>query len=155
MDEVARKIIREQMQSGGEALPWKDLKLFKELLLAHSIEIYLAAMENAQEVTFFDRDILELISYDRLTKTESSSQLIAAALTFIYNRKVFLVPPWEQIYCHDEERTQTYEEAVEVYQGILKVNLEYGRQVIELPKASVEERADFVIYCIHEGDGRC
>lgn len=142
--EVARQIIQEQTIIGEEGVPWKDLKLFKELLLDRSIETYKAAFEN-REVTFFDRDVLELISYDRYTQTESSLELKEAVIHLTYNKKVFLAPPWKAIYCNDDERRQTYEESLEIYQHIAHVYREYGREVIELPKTSVVSRADFVI----------
>ncbi len=142
---ICRQIIQEQMSIDGEAVPWKDLRLFKEMLLSRSIETYKLAMQEVHEITFFDRDILELISYDRHTKTESSMALKNAAQTFLYNKKVFVAPPWKEIYCNDNERKQTFEEAVEVHNSIVNVYLKYGREIIELPKTSIENRADFVI----------
>lgn len=151
IEEVARQVIQEQMSIEGEAVPWKNLKLFKEMLLSRSIETYKFAMERAEEITFFDRDVLELISYDRYTKTESADELKHAVQTLIYSKKVFVAPPWEEIYCNDSERKQTFEEAVNVYKGIVRVYKEYGREIIELPKTSVENRADFILnYIIHK-----
>ena len=126
IEEVARQIIKEQMSIGGDALPWKNVKCFKEMILARSIETYQQAMKSAQEITFFDRDILDLIAYNRLTKTEHSEDLQNAVRMFVYNNKVFILPPWEEIYCSDNERKQTYEEAVSIYYNLRKVYLERG-----------------------------
>jgi predicted ATPase len=55
-------------------VPWKNLKLFKEMLLLRSLETYKIALACEMQITFFDRDVLELISYDRHTRTESASK---------------------------------------------------------------------------------
>ena len=145
VEEVARQLIQEQIVLNGEALPWKNLKLFKEQLFNRSIETYRLAMESSCEITFFDRDVLDLISYNRLTQTESSEELKKAAMTLTYNKKIFVAPPWQKIYCNDDERRQTYEEAKEIYKNIVQVYKDYEREIIELPKVSVEKRADFIL----------
>jgi predicted ATPase len=145
VDEVARQVIQEQMAMEGNGVPWKDLKLFKEIMLSQFIETYQTASKKFSEIVFFDRDVLDLVAYDRLTNSESSKELNIAALTLIYNKKVFVAPPWEAIYCMDTERKQTFEEAIQVYKGIIQVYSEYGREIILLPQISVEDRADFVI----------
>lgn len=143
--EVARQLIQEQIGRDGEAVPWKNLKFFKEMLLLRSMETYKIALAGEVQITFFDRDLLELISYDRHTRAESSSKLKKAVQELTYNKKVFVAPPWKEIYCTDGERKQTFEEANEVYQNIIQVYQEYGREIIELPKTTVEARTDFVI----------
>jgi len=143
VEEIARHIIQEQIKTGGDAVPWKNIQHFKELMLERFIQTY--AQEDSQEITFFDRDVLDLVAYDRLTRTKSSQKLLTAVQNFSYNNRVFLIPPWKEIYHTDSERKQTYEEAVAAYENLVKVYTEYGRQLIEVPKMSVQERADFVI----------
>lgn len=145
IEEEARQIIQEQMSIEGDAVPWKNLTLFKEILFHRTVETYKLAQENGKEITFFDRDILDLIGYDRHSKVESSNELKSTAQTLTYNKKAFIAPPWKEIYCTDSERKQTFEEAVEIYHNMVKVYLDYGREIIELPKTTVEKRADFVI----------
>jgi predicted ATPase len=145
VDEVAREVIQEQMAIEGTGVPWKDLKLFKEIMLSRFIETYQIATKYSSEIIFFDRDVLDLVAYDRLTNSESSKNLKVAVQTLIYNEKVFVAPPWEAIYCIDDERKQTFEESIKVYNGIIQVYSEYGREIILLPQISVEDRADFVI----------
>lgn len=144
VQEVARQVIQEQMAINGEGLPWKNLPLFKKMLLDRSIETYHKALESS-EITFFDRDVLELIAYDRHTVTESSDELYQAVHTLTYNKRVFVAPPWKEIYCNDRERKQTYDEAIRVYNNIVSVNIEFGREIIKLPQTTVCKRADFVI----------
>lgn len=145
VEEGARQIIQQQMRIGGEALPWANIQLYKELLLTHARNSYEQALKSRDRVTFFDRGILDLVAYDRRTKTESSSSLLSAIEEMLYNNIVFITPPWEAIFCTDNERKQTYEEAIEVYNGLVAVYEEYGCRLVELPKVGVAERMQFVL----------
>ncbi len=144
VEEVARQIIQEQIKTNGNGVPWKNIERFKELMLARFIETY-KAVEHSQEIVFFDRDILDLIAYDRFTQSNSSEELQKAVQDLVYNNKIFILPPWKEIYHPDAERKQLYEEVIRVYNNLVKVYQEYGRELIEVPKMSVEKRADFVI----------
>ena len=152
IEESARLIIQEQMSNEGDALPWNNIKRFKEMMLAHVLEAYAEALKNMNEITFFDRGIFDLIAYDRRTKTESSSDLQNALQRVLYNNKVFITPPWEEIFCTDNERKQTFAEAIEIYKSIVDVYAEHGFQLIELPKTNVEHRINFIIS--HLGTGK-
>lgn len=145
IDEGARSIIKEQARINGDALPWKNLKLFKEQMFLYAQETYQQAIKNCEKITFFDGGILELIAYNRRTNTPNSTDLENALQIMHYNKKVFLAPPWQEIFCNDAQRTQSFEESVEVYNAIAKAYAEYGYELIELPQANVKERADFII----------
>jgi predicted ATPase len=93
---------------------------------------------------------LDYVGYAYQTNTPISEELHQAALLLVYNKKVFLAPPWEEIYCNDTERKQSFEEALEVYDNIFKIYSDFRYEIIELPKTSVENRADFVISYIQK-----
>jgi predicted ATPase len=56
-----------------------------------------------------------------------------------------MLPPWPEIYITDTERKQTFEEAVEVYHQMIGAYRDCRYQVIEVPRAAVRLRADFVL----------
>lgn len=89
IDEVARQIIREEVLSGGEALPWKNVELFKEMMLLRSLETYNQALQT-NSLTLFDRGLIDIIGYATLTKTPISKELKKAVLSWPYNKKVFI-----------------------------------------------------------------
>src|SRR5271170_6183371 len=60
--EVARRIIQEQMQSGGNALPWQDTTTYINLMLQDSIKSFLEH-QHAQHPTFFDRGLPDTLGY--------------------------------------------------------------------------------------------
>ena len=67
---------------------------------------------------------------------------------YCFNRRVFLLPPWREIYCTDSERKQTFEESVTTYHVNKAVYAEHGYELLEVPLAPVTERADFILSSI-------
>lgn len=145
VEDSARKIIQEEMALGGKALPEDNLGRRIEKMIVRSIETYQKALKERPGTTFFDFGVLDFIGYAYRTRTPISEELHRTALSLVYNKKVFVAPPWEEIFCQDAERKQAFEEALEVYDAILKIYSDHGYEIIEIPKASVESRADFVI----------
>jgi predicted ATPase len=68
-----------------------------------------------------------------------------AVETFRYNRRVFIAPPWPEIFERDSERKQTLDEAVRTYEAMVQTYTDFGYGLTEIPQASVDERVRFVI----------
>jgi predicted ATPase len=60
-------------------------------------------------------------------------------------RRIFILPPWKEIYVTDEERKQSWEEALNTYDAMRKVYDRYGYDVLEVPKEDVEKRVEFIL----------
>lgn len=144
IEEVARKIIQEEMALGGDAIPRENIRCRIEKMIIRSIETYQAAMKKGG-IAIFDRGILDYLGYANRTATAITDELQQAASSLVYNKKVFITPPWEKIYCNDTERKQSFEEAEEVYHTCFKIYTDHGYEVIVLPKTDVKARADFII----------
>lgn len=150
--EIARELIKEQQRINGNALPWKDKILYKEIMFDRSIQSFkeIDQMEGQTTPVFFDRSFIDSICYARLIESEVTEQMNAYAENWRYNTQVFMLPPWKEIYETDTERKQQWEEAVLTYEMMLDTYKNYGYQIIELPKISVSERADFVIKAVQK-----
>ncbi len=144
VEEVGREIIKQQHAIGGNALHWGDRLKFRELMLSRSIADFLQ-IEESEKSVFFDRGIPELIGYSYLIKEPVPVELWHAAEQFRYNSKVFIAPPWQEIYQKDAERKQDFQEAIETYTCVKKSYLECGYTVIELPKVDVDARVQFLL----------
>ena len=116
-------------------------------MLKKSVEDYLAHA-GAPHVTFFDRGILDTITHARINELRLSEEAYSQAQTYRYNRKVFLAPPWQQIYETDSERKQTFEEALVSFRRNKEVYTEYGYDHVEIPVGTVETRVDFILASI-------
>lgn len=62
-----------------------------------------------------------------------------------YHRRVFLTPPWPEIYVVDPERRHGFEEAVAEYDRLTVAYRSLGYETTILPQVSVAERADLVL----------
>jgi predicted ATPase len=145
--EAARQIIQEQVNNGGDAVPWLDTERYTSLMLKKSVEDYLAHA-GAAHVTFFDRGILDTITHARIHQLHLSEEAYSQAQIYRYNQKVFLAPPWQQIYSTDAEHKQTFEEALVSFRRNKEVYTEYGYDLVEIPVGTVETRVDFILASI-------
>ncbi|WP_268036536.1 AAA family ATPase [Algoriphagus sp. PAP.12] len=151
--EVARQLIREQQQIDGEALPWKNRDLYKQMMFDRSIAAFRQLDEsnlNNQPV-FFDRSFLDTLCYCHLIGAEISDVMRTYAENWTFNPMVFLLPPWEGIYQKDEQRKQDWEEATKTFVQMKETYLEFRYKPQEVPKTDVINRADFVLKAIRNG----
>lgn len=142
--EAGRGIIQDQVSINGQALPWRNPQLFAEMMLSWEMRSYHSALNHAGPV-FFDRSVLDVIGYLRLMNLPVPSYMQQAAQTFTYYPRVFIAPPWPDIFKQDSERKQSFAEAERTYQAMVTTYTEYGYQLVPLPFASIEERLQFVI----------
>jgi len=62
-----------------------------------------------------------------------------------YHQRVFLAPPWPEIYVTDNERRHSLDAGVAEYQRLVNEYPALGYEVTILPKVGIAERAEFVL----------
>lgn len=142
--EAGRAIIQDQIAIDGPALPWRDPAAFAELMLAWDMRSYRLAQKEAGPV-FFDRGVPDVLGYLLMEGRHVPRHMAAAASLFHYNRRVFIAPPWREIFRRDSERRQSLAEAERTYEAVAAIYGDLGYELIELPRLSVTERLRFVI----------
>lgn len=142
--EAGRGVIQDQMAVDGRALPWRDPAAFAELMLSWEMRSHHLA-RHARGPVFFDRGVPDVIGYLRLSGLAVPAHAEAAARRFRYYRRVFIAPPWPEIYTQDTERRQDFDEAVRTYEAMVDCYASYGYRLVELPRASVKARVRFVL----------
>lgn len=149
--EAGRFIIQAQAEIGGLGVHHGDKALFAELMLMHEIRSYHEAGA-APGLVFFDRGIPELCGYLRLVGRPVPPHFRRAADLYRYHRRVFMTPPWREIFANDAERRQDWDEAVRTYEHCAAAYREAGYEVVVLPKASVRERVAFLVEQVTAAD---
>ncbi|MEO9338091.1 AAA family ATPase [Mesorhizobium sp. SB112] len=141
--EAGRGIIQDQSAINGPALPWKDPALFAELMLSWEMRNYRQASLETGPV-FFDRGMPDLIGYLKLSGLPVPDHFHRAAEKFRYNRKVFILPPWREIFSGDSERKQSFDEAQRTYDAMIDAYSaqDYALTIVE--PGTVEQRAGFI-----------
>lgn len=143
MPEAGRAIIQDQVVIGGTALLWADRLAFAELMLGWELRSYHEACGLAEPV-FFDRGVPDVVGYLRVCGLDVPEHMLTAATRFRYNKRVFLAPPWREIFHEDAERKQSWDEAVATFESMVSTYESLDYEIVLLPLASVEERAEFV-----------
>ncbi len=101
------------------------------------------------EPVFFDRGLPDLLGYKSIAKelawNATIKEVELANEEYRYNQQVFLLPPWKEIYTTDEERIHTFEQAVLAYELVKEALINAAYEPVELPKLSIEQRAQFIL----------
>jgi predicted ATPase len=139
-EEPGRQIVKEQLYIGGDALPWRDVRMFIELTVSRSIH-HLISAARTNRLSFFDRGIIDQIGGMK----PLPEHLAAAARKFRYRRTVFFAPPWKEIFGNDEERRHNFEDAAANCEVQRATYQEYEYDIVDLPKLGIAARADFML----------
>ena len=142
--EAGRGVIQHHVAIQGPALPWLDPILFAEMMLSWEMRSYDLAKQTAGPV-FFDRGVPDVLGYLQLLNLPVPSHIRKAAEIFRYNLRVFIAPPWKEIFQQDRERKQDFDEAVRTYETMRETYTALNYQLIEIPRTSVEERLGFLL----------
>lgn len=141
--EISREVILKAREEGVDYLFLENPMLFSERLLEGRIKQYQNAV-NEEKPVFIDRGIPDVVAYMDFIGDTYPVEFVAACETYKYD-KVFLLPPWEEIYTSDAERYESYEEASKIHNYLVDTYTKYGYELHEVPKTSVEERFQFII----------
>jgi len=102
-------------------------------------------LDASKALQFYDRSMLDNLAYLAKNNLEISEKMNADCHQYRYFTKVFILPPWLDIYETDNERLEDYEEAIEIFDYLKEVYTTYNYSLIEVPKTTVEERRDFIL----------
>jgi predicted ATPase len=142
VEEPGRRIVAEELRSGGAALPWLDLAAFAR----RAVEMARADRARAEAVggwVFFDRGLVDAAA--ALAHATGEPALEALARAERYHPTVFLAPPWPEIFTADPERRHGFDAATAEYERLVEAYGRLGYALAVLPKTGVSERADFVL----------
>jgi predicted ATPase len=143
-EEPGRQIVKEQQFLTGNALPWTDPLQFVELSVSRSIH-QMALAARGDQRSFLDRGIVDAISFLEHLFLPVPLHLENAVKQLRYHRRVFIAPPWPEIFAADAERRHSFDEAKAQYSSLLRTYERLGYSLVELPKIDVESRVEFVV----------
>jgi len=141
--ERGRQIVKEQLHIGGDGLPWQNPLKFAELCVSRALFFFNKARPTDRPA-FFDRSIVDNITgIERmgLTLPDSFTQ---ALQHYRYARRVFMTPPWKELFSADAERRHSFEDAQAEYEGLLKSYTANGYEVVLIPNGTTAQRASFL-----------
>lgn len=146
--EVAREIIKQELASNNDNVPWINNQGFSELVIKQQLSDY----KNASiGINFYDRAIPDVIAYFNYYKQNNlKEQFYPLAKKHLYQKDVFILPPWKKIYEEDSERKESFEEAIIIHEKLFETYRSLGYKIILVPFASTEERVKFILSHLKE-----
>ncbi|WP_354678541.1 AAA family ATPase [Cupriavidus plantarum] len=143
VEEPGRRIVVEQMRINGAALPWVDMVAFLHRVSTLARDDLRSANMSKQWL-FLDRGLVDAASALQHFTGVPVLDALADEVQH-YHPLVFLVPPWPEIYARDQERRHGLTEATAEYLRLLDSYAALKYRICLVPKATVSERADFVL----------
>lgn len=142
--EISREVTLEAKKKGIDQLFLTEPLLFSELLLEGRINQHKKAREENSEIVFIDRGIPDVLAYMHYIGDQYPEKFENACKEHLYS-KIFLLPPWESIYISDEARYENFDQANQIHQHLVDTYKKYGYNLIEVPKDTIENRANFIL----------
>jgi predicted ATPase len=142
VEEPGRRIVREELAGAGAALPWVDGTAFARRAIAMALDDLAKAAE-LPGLVFFDRGLVDATAALEFLTGEPA--IATTARLHPTNRKVFLAPPWPELFAADPERRHGFHDAVAEYERLTDSYRGLGYEPVVLPKVSVAGRAEFVL----------
>jgi len=139
------------MRGDGTALPWVDPIAFARRAIALALADRKAARRRGGWV-FFDRGLVD--ASVALQHWTGQPALARIRRSHRYHRRVFLAPPWPEIYVTDSERRHDLDAALAEYQRLVAAYPALGYDVTVLPKVAVAERAELVLRSLADSGSR-
>ena len=118
MPEPGRQIVKEQQAVGGEAVPWRNSRMFAELCISRAMYFYNSARPGEKPV-LFDRSMLDNAPGLERLGIPLPAWLATTLEKYRYGRTVFFTPPWPELFANDAERRHSFQEAEAEYESLL------------------------------------
>lgn len=117
---------------------------FNKRILKGRTQQFQSATEIEESHVFYDRALPDVLAYMDFFDQHYGPRFIEACNLHIYDH-VFLLPPWEEIYISDNERLESFDEALQLHGHLERIYVKFGYTPITVPKDSVEERLAFIL----------
>ena len=143
IEEPGRRIVVEELASGGAALPWVNLEAFARRAIDMALKD-MAAAQHLSDPVFFDRSVIDAAS--ALTAITGDKRFLQTLKDqHRYHRRVFMAPPWPEIYLTDPERRHGISEAIAEYDRLQRDYAALDYDVIQLPRQTVKQRVNLLL----------
>lgn len=144
--EISRDIIRKAREDGIEQLFLENPLLFSELLIDGRLQQYQNIsffQDSDNPIVFYDRGLPDVTAYLHFKSETYPASFDKVCHNNRYDA-IFILPPWESIYQQDNERYESFEEALKIHEALSTTYQNYGYTPIEVPKTSIAERIRFI-----------
>lgn len=148
-EEISRQVTLEAKQNGIEQLFLTEPLLFSQRLIEGRQAQFLKAEETAANIVFLDRGVHDVLAYMDYIKDSYPTSFVEACKVCVYDY-VFILKPWQSIYTIDNERYESFEQAVEIHDHLLQTYQKFHYDLLDVPFDSVKNRASHILNTIEK-----
>jgi predicted ATPase len=143
-DEISRQVTLQARKDGIEQLFLTEPLLFSKKLLEGRTQQFQDAVKESETVVFLDRGLPDVLAYMDYTGAPYPAHFVEVCETHKYD-SIFILAPWQDIFTSDNERYESFEEAIAIHEHLLKTYKRFGYQLIDVPFGSIKNRTDFIL----------
>lgn len=148
LEEISREIILDAKKKGIDQLFLTQPLLFSELLLKGRQQQFEEAHILQNELIFFDRGLPDILAYMNYIGDTYPQHFIDTCKKALYDT-VFILEPWKAIYTIDNERYESFEQALEIHDHLLNTYQQFNYQLIDVPFGTVKTRINFILKALN------
>ena len=89
--------------------------------------------------------LIDSLAYLLKDSIRLKKEWITIARKHKYFKKVFITPPWEEIYHTDHERKEDFILATKIHSYLIEVYESFNYKPIIVPKTTIQERINFIL----------
>jgi predicted ATPase len=142
--EISREITLQAQKEGIDHFFLEKPLLFSQMLLDGRENQYKEALKNEHDLIFLDRGTPDVLAYMSFIGDDYPESFDEICKNCVYS-KIFILPPWKEIYTSDEERYENFEQAQQIYHHLQQTYHKYYNETILVPLGTIEERVDFIL----------
>lgn len=144
LEEISRQVTLDAKKEGIDQLFLTNPLLFSELLLKGRQQQYNNATKLNDDIVFLDRGVPDILAYMDFIGDNYPQHFIDACRDSKYDM-VFILKPWRAIYTSDNERYESFEQALQIHDSLVNTYKNYNYTLIDVPFDTVENRTDFIL----------
>lgn len=148
LEEISRQIILDAKKEGVDQLFLTNPLLFSELLLKGRQHQFDDALKLPSDFVFFDRGLPDVLAYMDYIGDQYPPSFTLSCEKALYDT-VFILKPWETIYTSDNERYESFEQALEIHDHLLNTYQQFNYELIDVPFGTIKMRTDFILKALN------
>ena len=141
--EISRDFIKLGKEKGIDNYFKEDPHSFSNYLWERRKEQFTEAQQSEESFAFFDRGVHDVVAY--LNHVKAPINAWEKELDQFRYDLVFLVKPVALIYKQDEDRMETFDEALKVHESLEKTYSKSNIEVIHIPFTTPEKRLNITL----------
>lgn len=148
LEEISRQVTLDAKKNGIDQLFLTNPLLFSELLLKGRQQQFIESNKLKVDTVFLDRGVPDVLAYMNFIGDTYPQNFIDTCNDSVYDF-VFILRPWQEIYVSDNERYESFEQALEIHEHLLKTYKSFNYHLFDVPFDTIEKRVDYILKALN------